>query len=172
LQLLSSLLDSEKTMIEIIESNYTKDGHDKIIVELLNGYATSPVGGGVPLSDDVKANLIQELERRETVHTVLAFVDGEAVGLVISIEGFSTFASKPLLNIHDVFVSPEHRSKGIAKMMLKKVEEIALRLGCCKLTLEVLENNQIGKNLYKSIGFVHYELDPAMGKAIFFEKKI
>ena len=46
------------------------------------------------------------------------------------------------------------------------------RLECCKLTLEVLENNDIGKNLYQSIGFVNYELDPAMGKAIFLEKKI
>jgi ribosomal protein S18 acetylase RimI-like enzyme len=159
-------------MIEIVKSNYTKDGHEKIIIELLNGYATDIMGGGVSLSDTVKANLVKELEKRDGIHTVIAFVDDLPAGLVISIEGFSTFACKPLLNIHDVFVSPNFRGRGIAKMMLKKVEEIALQIGCCKLTLEVLENNIVGKGLYHSVGFVPYELDPSKGRAVFLEKKL
>jgi ribosomal protein S18 acetylase RimI-like enzyme len=159
-------------MIEIVESNYTKDRHEKIIIELLDGYATDIMGGGVPLPDNVKANLVDELEKRDAIHTVIAFVDGRPVGLAISIEGFSTFACKPLLNIHDVFVSPNFRGRGIAKMMLTKVEEIALRMGCCKLTLEVLENNRVGKALYKSFGFAAYELDPRQGRAILLEKKL
>lgn len=157
-------------MIEIVESNYTKDGHEKIIIELLDGYATDIMGGGVSLSDSVKTNLVKELEKRDGIHTVIAFVDGLPAGLVISIEGFSTFSCKPLLNIHDVFVSPNFRGRGISKMMLKKVEAIALRIGCCKLTLEVLEYNVVGKGLYKSFGFVPYELDPSQGRAIFLEK--
>ncbi len=159
-------------MIEIVESNYTIDDHEKIIIELLDGYATDIMGGGVSLSDSVKANLVKELEKRNGIHTVIAFADSLPAGLVISIEGFSTFACKPLLNIHDVFVSPVFRGRGIAKMMLKKVEEIALRIGCCKLTLEVLENNVVGKGLYKSFGFAPYELDPGQGHAIFLEKKL
>ena len=91
-------------MIEIVESNYTKDRHENIIVELLDGYATDIMGGGVSLSETVKVNLVRELEKRNGIHTVLAFADDLAVGLVISIEGFSTFACKPLLNIHDIYV--------------------------------------------------------------------
>jgi GNAT superfamily N-acetyltransferase len=159
-------------MIEIVESNYTKDGHEKIIIELLDGYATDIMGGSVSLPDNVRANLVEELEKRDGIHTVIAFVNGQAVGLVISIEGFSTFACKPLLNIHDVFVVSAFRGGGIATLMLKKVEEIALRRGCCKLTLEVLENNQPGKALYKSFGFVSYGLDPRQGRAMFLEKKL
>ena len=159
-------------MIEIVESNYTADGHQKFIVELLNDYATDIMGGGTELSENVKANLVKELEKRETIHTVLAFVDGKAAGLVVSIEGFSTFLCMPLLNIHDVVVSSEFRRRGISKMMIRKVEEIALRLGCCKLTLEVLEGNEVARSLYKSIGFNSYELDPKMGKALFMEKKL
>ena len=158
-------------MIEIVESRYTKDGHDKHIVELLDGYA-SGIRSGAGLSDSVKANLVKELEKRDTIHTVLAFVDGKAAGIVISIEGFSTFSCKPLLNIHDVVVSPEFRGKGISKMMLKKTVEIASRLGCCKMTLEVLEGNAVAKNLYRSLGFKSYELDPKMGKAMFWEMEL
>ncbi len=157
-------------MIEIVESNYTRDGHGKIILALLDRYAGGIMGGGKSLSDPVKENLVAELEKRDTIYTVIAFVDGTAAGLAISIEGFSTFACKPLLNIHDLFVSPEFRGRGIAKLILKKVEEIAKREGCCKLTLEVLENNIPGMNLYKSMGFVPYKLDPTQGRAMFMEK--
>ena len=159
-------------MIEIMESNYTADGHEKFIVDLLNDYATDIMGGGTKLSENVKTNLVRELEKRDNIHTVLAFVDGKVAGLVISIEGFSTFLCRPLLNIHDVVVSSEYRGRGISKMMFRKVEEIAFRLGCCKLTLEVLEENEVARSLYKSLGFNSYELDPKMGKALFMEKKL
>jgi ribosomal protein S18 acetylase RimI-like enzyme len=159
-------------MIDIVESNYAADGHGEIITELLDEYATGITGGGVGLSENVKANLVRELEERANIHTVMAFVDGNPAGLVISIEGFSTFACKPLLNIHDVIVSLEYRGQGIAKMMLGKVEEIALRSGCCKLTLEVLEGNAAARNLYESAGYKPYQLDPEMGRALFLEKKL
>lgn len=159
-------------MIEIVESNYTADGHEEFIAELLDEYASDITGGGVGLAENVKANVAKELEKRDNIHTVIAFVDGKPAGLVISIEGFSTFVCKPLLNIHDVIVSSRYRGQGIAKMMLGKVEEIALRSGCCKLTLEVLEGNTMAINLYESAGFKPYQLDPEMGKALFLEKKL
>ncbi len=159
-------------MIEIVESNYTADGHEEFIAELLDEYAANITGGGIGLPEYAKANVVKELEKRGNIHTVMAFVDGKPAGLVISIEGFSTFACKPLLNIHDVIVSPRYRERGIAKMMLGKVEEIALRSGCCKLTLEVLEGNAAARNLYESAGFKPYQLDPEMGRALFLEKKL
>ena len=103
---------------------------------------------------------------------MLAFVDGEPAGLAICFEGFSTFQCRPLLNIHDLIVSTNHRGKGLSKLLLKKTEEIARRLGCCKLTLEVLEENSIARNAYRSFGFHGYELDPAMGNALFLEMKL
>jgi ribosomal protein S18 acetylase RimI-like enzyme len=52
------------------------------------------------------------------------------------------------------------------------VEELAGRLGCCKLTLEVLEGNSIAQAAYRSLGFDAYQLDPSLGKALFWEKKL
>jgi GNAT superfamily N-acetyltransferase len=103
---------------------------------------------------------------------VLAFADGQPAGFAISIEGFSTFACKPLLNIHDVFVLPAYRGKGISRLLLAKTEEIAKRLGCCKLTLEVLEQNTPAVRLYETSGYAGYELDPKLGRAVFLQKKL
>ncbi len=43
---------------------------------------------------------------------------------------------------------------------------------CCKLTLEVLEGNHIAQAAYTKFGFSGYELDPEMGRALFWEKKL
>ena len=57
-------------------------------------------------------------------------------------------------------------------MMLAKVEEIAKAKGCCKITLEVLSNNEVAKASYAKYGFKGYELDPKAGHAIFWQKEL
>lgn len=159
-------------MIEIIEADLNLSAHAEAVLYLMNLYTLDLMGGGEELSDYVKNNLIPELAKRKSIHTVLAFMDHQPVGLIVAIEGFSTFACKPLLNIHDVVVSPDYRRQGIAKLLLQKVEEIALNLGCCKLTLEVLEGNAIAQSVYSAFGFEGYQLNPTMGRALFWQKKL
>jgi ribosomal protein S18 acetylase RimI-like enzyme len=115
---------------------------------------------------------LSELAKRQTARVILAFVDDLPAGLVICLEGFSTFACQPLLNIHDAIVSLPYRGRGLSKLMLKAAEKIAIELGCCKLTLEVLEHNYLAQTAYRSFGFNGYELNPEMGKALFWEKKL
>ena len=158
--------------MNIIEADFSDPVHSEAIIKLLNDYALDPMGGGKELSDFVKTSLTKELQKRDGAHAILAFIDGEAAGLLISFEGFSTFACRPLINIHDIVVTSRHRGKGLAKKMLQMLEEIALGLGCCKLTLEVLEGNSAAQAAYKSFGFAGYELDPEVGKAMFWEKKL
>ena len=76
------------------------------------------------------------------------------------------------MNIHDVTVASAFRGMGLSTLMLKKVEEIAIKQGCCKLTLEVLEHNKIAQASYIKSGFRAYELDPSVGQALFWEKKL
>ncbi|WP_243458495.1 GNAT family N-acetyltransferase [Nostoc sp. UIC 10630] len=146
--------------------------HAEAMVQLMDEYALDPMGGGKGLSDYVKTNLSAELAKRKAAHVILAFVDAEPAGLVVCLEGFSTFACKPLLNIHDVIVALPYRGRGLSKLLLQKAEEMALDLGCCKLTLEVLEGNHVAQSAYKACGFSGYELNPQMGKALFWEKKL
>lgn len=162
-------------MQETIIADLSLPPHAAAIIYLLNEYAKDNMGGGTELSAFVKDNLIAELRKRQgvhVVHVVLAFVEGSPAGLAICFEGFSTFACKPLLNIHDIVVAKEYRGRGISKRLLAKAEEIAISLGCCKLTLEVLEGNTVAQAAYKTSGFAGYELDPRMGKAMFWQKKL
>ena len=47
-----------------------------------------------------------------------------------------------------------------------------MSLGCCKLTLEVLEGNKTAQAAYVANGFVGYQLVSEMGQAMFWQKKI
>lgn len=156
--------------IELVEPSNAE--HACSIVRLLDEYAGSPEGGGEGLSEFAKAHLPGELAKRAGTRVILAFIDGEAAGMIIAFEGFSTFQCRPLLNIHDVIVSLRHRGQGLSKRLLAKAEEVARDGGCCKLTLEVLEGNPIARAAYRACGFESYQLDPEMGVAQFWEKKL
>lgn len=156
----------------ILQADPSDPAHARAIVSLLDHYAGSLDGGGQGLSDVVKARLPAALAARPTAHIFLAFLGSEPAGLVICFEGFSTFQCRPLLNIHDVVVAEKFRGRGLSKRLLAAVEAHAIGLNCCKLTLEVLEGNTIAQSAYRSLGFDGYQLDPTLGKALFWEKKL
>ena len=139
---------------------------------LLNGYALDQFGNSAPLDDAVRANLCANLAKIQGAFSVIASVGGTPVGLINAFQGFRTFKCQPLINVHDVFVEPTHRRKGITQRMMEKVQEVAVSRGCCKLTLEVLSNNPNAMGSYAKFGFKSYELDPELGTAQFWEKKL
>ena len=94
------------------------------------------------------------------------------MGLINCFEGFSTFAARPLLNIHDLVVLAEQRGGGIGQQLLSAAEAAARERDCCKLTLEVLGNNHAALQSYARFGFRAYQLDPAAGTARFLEKPL
>lgn len=159
-------------MIEIVQADYLNARHAKDMGFLLNHYAQDPMGGNAALPGEITENLASELHKRPYAFTVLCYVDNEPAGMVNCFEAFSTFAGKPLVNIHDVVVVKHYRGRKLAQAMLEKVEEIARDRGCCKLTMEVLEGNHPAKAVYRRLGFAGYELDPAMGKAVFWQKPL
>ena len=156
--------------MRILQANYNDALHAHAIVAMLDASAQDPTGGGAPLSDFAKANLVQELAKRPQAFSVLAFDGSAPIGLVNCIEGFSTFACKPLVNVHDVAVLASHRGQRVGEQMLALAEQIAVQRGACKLTLEVLSGNRSAIKLYERIGFAGYQLDPAMGNARFLQK--
>jgi GNAT superfamily N-acetyltransferase len=160
----------EPLLIRIVRVDYADPVHAAALVELMDRYARDPAGGGEALSDFARANLVSQLAARPFIFSVLAFDGDTPVGLVNAIEGFSTFACRPLVNVHDVVVLPGHRGRGIAAQMFAAVEAIAVERGACKLTLEVLEGNTSACTLYQRLGFTAYQLDPAMGHAQFLQK--
>jgi ribosomal protein S18 acetylase RimI-like enzyme len=162
--------------IHVIEADYTDPAHAQVLVRLLDLYARDPMGGGEGLSAFAKANVVSELARRPQAFSVLAFardeagVEDEAVGLVNCMEGFSTFACRALVNIHDVIVDSRYRGRRVAHSMLQKAEQIARARGACKLTLEVLQGNAGAVRAYQQFGFAGYQLGGAAGTAMFLQK--
>lgn len=159
-------------VLDIIDADFNNPAHGDMVVALLDEYARGPMGGGEPLSDYSRANLIAELARRPTAGALVALCDGMPAGLAIYFEGFSSFACKPLLNLHDFMVSDRYRRQGIAQRLLQALEDAAARRGCCKITLEVLQGNEPAKALYRKIGYQGYELAGDAGQAMFWQKKL
>jgi len=58
-----------------------------------------------------------------------------------------------MINIHDVFVSGNYRSKGLGRKLMQGMEEIARSLNYAKITLEVRKDNVVAQQLYHSLGF-------------------
>ncbi|WP_455884300.1 GNAT family N-acetyltransferase [Pseudomonas spelaei] len=156
--------------ILVLQASYTNPVHAQAIGCVLNHYAEDPMGGGHPLPADLLEQLPAELAKRPHAFSVLAFVGGVPAGLVNCFEGFSTFACRPLINVHDVVVMNEFRGLGLSQKMLHKVEEIARQRGCCKITLEVLEGNAIAQSAYRKFGFDDSKFDPAYGRMLSWSK--
>ena len=127
--------------LQVREADFDDERDAEGIVAVLDSYASAPVGGGKPLAPDVRDRLIPMLREHPTSLVLLAFVDNEPVGIAVCFFGLSSFRARPLLNIHDLAVLPQHHGKGVGQALLKAVEDHARRKGCCKLTLEVLDDN-------------------------------
>jgi len=142
--------------IQILDADYTDPTHRDGILAVIDSYASDPVGGGAPLPPGVRDALVDSLRDFPTSRVLLAFVDDAPVGAAICFMGFSTFAARPLLNVHDLAVLPEWRGRGVGRALLSGAEERARRDGCCKLTLEVQDDNLRARGLYESFGFADF----------------
>jgi len=164
------MTDIAASGLRISRVDYRDPAHADALVFLLDAYARDPAGGGQPLSEFARTHLVAELAARPQAFSVLAFDGAQPVGLVNCIEGFSTFACRPLVNVHDVVVLASHRGRRVGEQLLALVEAIARERGACKLTLEVLQGNSPAIKLYERIGFAGYQLDPSLGQAQFLQK--
>ena len=158
--------------IVIQHINLHGEQHGNDLLTLLNNYACDPMGGGSALPLYTQQNLIKQLQKRSDYIGLIAYQGKNAIALLNAFEGFSSFAAQPLINIHDLYVAPAQRGQAVLELLFDELEKIAKQRKCCKLTLEVLSNNQRAKSAYKKIGFSAYELSSDAGHAIFWQKKI
>jgi GNAT superfamily N-acetyltransferase len=156
--------------LNIIEADLNRPDHQDAVVAMIDAYAADPMGNGKRLDDDVRASLVPGLRKVPTSLIFLAYLDGNPVGIAACFHGFSTFAAKPLINIHDLSVVPGHRGHGIGRRLLEAVERKARSLGCCKVTLEVGADNR-ARRLYEAFGFSQTVYGGA-GAALFFSKRL
>jgi MOSC domain-containing protein YiiM len=158
--------------ITTLEADLAREDHAADTLRLLDAYSADPMGDGHPLSDAAHRDLIPGLRQHPTTHVFLAYANGEAVGLAICFLGFSTFAARRLLYIMDYFVQPTHRGRGIGKRLMDSIAARGRELGCCRLTLEVQENNRHARRIYTAAGFEQAVYVPEAGGALCMHKPL
>lgn len=139
--------------VDVAAADLDDGAHAEAVVALIDDYARDPMGRGRALEPEVRARLIPVLKAHPASRVFLAFVDGRAVGVAVCFVGLSTFAARPIFNVHDLGVVADARGRGIGRALLERARAEAERLGCCKLTLEVRTDNARARHLYASLGF-------------------
>jgi GNAT superfamily N-acetyltransferase len=139
--------------VTIVDADLSRGEHQQALVAMLDAYMRDPMEGGAPPSERVKRDLVPGLRAHPACHVFLAYREGVAVGFTICFLGFSTFLARPLINIHDIFVDSSIRGTGIGAMLLGRIEAKAHELNCCRITLEVRQDNHVARGLYRKVGF-------------------
>jgi GNAT superfamily N-acetyltransferase len=159
-------------VIEIIEADLPNSDHQREVLALTATYALDEMGNGGPLAADALERLIPGLRALPTTLILLAYLEDKAIGIATCFRGFSTFSAMPLINIHDLAVLPEYRGRGIGQRLLDGVVRKATELGCCKVTLEVQENNVKARRAYKVAGFSQAIYGATTGGSLFYTKSL
>lgn len=158
--------------VQIVEADLDRVEHQRDVQFLTAAYALDPMGNGGPLPTDVLERLVAGLRSHPTTLIFLAYDRGRAVGLATCFRGFSTFAALPIINISDFAVLPDYRGQGIGRQLLTAVENKARELGCCRITLEVQENNEAARRIYERSGFAQAVYGPTTGGSLYYWKPL
>jgi len=158
--------------VRVVKADLSDDRDATWTLELLDAYAQDRMGAGQPLSTFAREHVIPGLRAHPGTVVLLAMRAEQGVGIAICFRGFSTFAARPLLNISDFYVDPAARGYGIGRALMQAIEQEANDLGCCKLTLEVQENNSRARRLYAAAGFNQDVHVAEAGGALFLSKPL
>jgi len=86
------------------------------------------------------------------IEAVFAEYASQAVGFALFFHNYSTFLTKPGIYVEDLFVLPEFRRKGIGKVLLQYIAQLAVERDCGRLEWSVLDWNQPAIAFYEKIG--------------------
>jgi len=85
---------------------------------------------------------------------VLAMSGDEPAGFALWFRNYSTFLARPGIYLEDLFVFPKHRGRGIGRMLLEHLAQIAVSQGFGRLEWAVLDWNEDAIRFYRSLGAV------------------
>jgi GNAT superfamily N-acetyltransferase len=91
---------------------------------------------------------------RPQVFALVAEAGDKVVGIAVYFVSFSTWTGRHGLYLEDLFVVPEHRSRGVGRALLGALAARALDQGCPRLEWAVLDWNQPAIDFYRALGAV------------------
>ncbi len=108
----------------------------------------------VATEDDIRESLFTD---NSTALGLICSIYGKPVGYAVYFYNYSTWLGKNGLYLEDLYVMPEHRSKGVGKAMLQYLAKIAVSNNCGRFEWSVLDWNTPAITFYKSIGALPQE---------------
>jgi len=78
--------------------------------------------------------------------------EGSLVGFAIVIGNYSTFWTRPLMWLEDLFVSASHRGRGVGRALLAAVAALAVERDCPRVDWAVLDWNTKAMDFYEGLG--------------------
>lgn len=85
-------------------------------------------------------------------HAVFAYEGSNPVGLAVFFYTYSTFAGCRGLYLEDLYVRPEARGKGVARVLLVYLARLGRAQGCNRMEWAVLDWNELAIGFYRRIG--------------------
>lgn len=158
--------------IDYVRADLDDPAHRIAVREMVAAYARDAQGAGGELPEQVLDRLLPGLRAHPTSVVFLALDDDRPIGVAICFVGFSTFAARSLINVHDLAVLPGARRRGIGRGLLQTVERHARVLDCVKITLEVREENRAALALYASCGFADADIGTGAMRTLFLERRL
>ncbi|MDR1863840.1 MAG: GNAT family N-acetyltransferase [Treponema sp.] len=129
---------------------FAGEGDIPLIMEFIRGLAEYE-----DLLDQVSATeegLRKALFEQKLGETLICEYQGAPAGFALYFHNFSTFTGKPGVYIEDLFVKPAFRGKGLGKLLLARIAEIAVERDCGRLEWACLNWNEPSIAFYKSQG--------------------
>jgi len=79
------------------------------------------------------------------------YIVGRVDGRVIAYGGMWVILDEA--HVTNIAVHPEHRDCGVGRLTMRALEQKAVELGACRMTLEVRVSNTAARRLYEALGF-------------------
>lgn len=127
--------------------------HCKQLLHLLNYYMEDEMGISQSMPKALGPKIIDGLKKHPAYLGFFVCINGDYAALANCNLNFSTWAAKPLINIHDFVVSPHYRKQGVGEFLMKGIEAFATEKEFVKINLEVRDDNFKAQTLYKKMGF-------------------
>ncbi len=103
----------------------------------------------VATEESLRESLFGESPAAEAL---LAFAGEEAAGFAVYFHTYSTFLARQGMYLHDLYVSPAYRRRGLGTLLLRRVAAIAVERGCGRFEWVALDWNTDAHGFYEDLG--------------------